>query len=66
MVLTKILNKLAIHKHKKQAKKTLTVLNNIKRDKKYGYFEHFDWIDVNNNIISHFSLHPDKLPQDSI
>jgi len=35
MVLTKILNKLAIHKHKKQAKKTLTVLNNIKRDKKY-------------------------------
>jgi len=35
MVLTKILNKLAIHKHKKQAKKTLTVLNSIKRDKKY-------------------------------
>ena len=35
MVLTKILNKLATHKPKKQAKKTLKILNNIKKDKKY-------------------------------
>ena len=35
MVLTIILNKLATHKPKKQAKKTLKVLNDVKKNKKY-------------------------------
>lgn len=51
MVLTKILNKLAIRKPKKQAKKTLTILNNIKRDKKYKVINKIQSKLQNNNNL---------------
>ena len=38
----------------------------INTEETYEYFDHMDWVDVNNNGLSHFGLHPDLLPQDSI
>ena len=32
----------------------------------YSVNMHMDWIDLNNSGISHFGLHPDKMPRHSI
>eukprot|EP00551_Chaetoceros_affinis_P016131 CAMPEP_0203712330 /NCGR_PEP_ID=MMETSP0091-20130426/69973_1 /ASSEMBLY_ACC=CAM_ASM_001089 /TAXON_ID=426623 /ORGANISM="Chaetoceros affinis, Strain CCMP159" /LENGTH=776 /DNA_ID=CAMNT_0050590301 /DNA_START=350 /DNA_END=2681 /DNA_ORIENTATION=- len=37
-----------------------------RRDQSYTLKKHMDWIDQNNNGISHFGLHPDLLPRDGI
>ena len=37
-----------------------------RRDQSYTVKKHMDWIDQNNNGISHFGLHPDLLPRDGI
>ena len=37
-----------------------------RRDKHYKYFEHMSWIDIHNQGVSHFGIHPDDLPRDSI
>ena len=37
-----------------------------RRDKDYKYFEHMSWIDIHNQGVLHFGIHPDDLPRDSI
>ena len=51
MVLTKILNKLTTNRPKRQAKKTLKILNNIKRDKKYKLINKIQSNLQNNNSL---------------
>ena len=38
----------------------------LKDDEKYEYFQHMDWVDVENKGVSHFGLHPDVLPRENI
>ena len=40
--------------------------NRLKQGEVYDYFKHKDWVDVSNVGVSHFGLHPDLLPRDSL
>ena len=40
--------------------------NKTARDATYKYFEHMDYVDQHNLGVSHFGIHPDHLPRNSI